>query len=120
MNLIYNSYMKIPNLFPHILIIPTLIPFIPTLILHISIIPILIPRILTLIPHISVIPLISFPDSPFRLLQIAPSLSIIIYFYYHKKTKKLFLILYDLILWYLLWILFISYLMYDLCNKTLL
>ena len=49
-------------------IIPTLIPRIPTLI---PIIPTQIPRIPTLIPHIPIIPLIPFPDSPFRLLQIA-------------------------------------------------
>ena len=40
---------------------PTPIPRIPTLISHIP----------TLILRISIIPLIPFPDSPFRLLQIA-------------------------------------------------
>ena len=51
--------------------IPTLIPIIPTLIRHISRIPTLIPRIPTLVPCIPIIPFIPFPDSPFRLLQIA-------------------------------------------------
>ena len=57
----------IPTLIPRILIIPTLIPRIPC-------IPTLIPRIPcvpTLIFCISIIPLIPFPDSSFRLLQIA-------------------------------------------------
>ena len=44
--------------------IPPLIPLIPTLILRIPIIP-------ALLSHIPIIPLIPFPDSPFRLLQIA-------------------------------------------------
>ena len=55
---------RIPTLIPRIPIIPTLIPRIPTLISRIPIIPTLISRI-TIIPHIQ------FPDSPFRLLQIA-------------------------------------------------
>ena len=46
----------------------TLIPCIPTLIPRIPIIP-------TLIPHIPIIPFIPLPDSLFRLLQIAVSLS---------------------------------------------
>ena len=48
--------------------IPTPISRISTLIPHI---PIWIPRVPTLIPCVPIIPLISFPDSPFRLLQIA-------------------------------------------------
>ena len=63
---------RIPNLIPYI---PTLVPIISTLIpripILISIIPTLIPcilRIPTLIPHI---PIITFPDTSFRLLQIA-------------------------------------------------
>ena len=52
----------------------TLIPLIPTSILHIPTmipcIPTLIPRVLTQIPRAPIIPLITFPDSPFRLLQI--------------------------------------------------
>ena len=59
---------RIPTLIPRI---PTLVPRISTLILHI---PTLIPRISiipTLIPRIPIIPHIPFPDSPFRLLQIA-------------------------------------------------
>ena len=63
---------RIPNLIPYI---PTLVPIISTLIpripILISIIPSLIPcilRIPTLIPHI---PIITFPDTSFRLLQIA-------------------------------------------------
>ena len=41
----------------------TLIPRISTVI----------PRVFTLIPRVPIIPLIPFPDSPFRLLQIANS-----------------------------------------------
>ena len=55
----------IPTLIPHIL---TPIPRIPTLIFHI---PTLIPLVLTLILHVPIIPLISLPDSPFQVLQIA-------------------------------------------------
>ena len=55
----------ISTLIPYI---PTLIPRIPTLIPRV---PALIPRIPTLIPRVPIIPLIPFPDSPFRLLQIA-------------------------------------------------
>ena len=71
----------IPNisiLIPHILnlmpCIPTLIPIIPTLIPCIPINLTLIPRIpiiLTLILRISIVSFIPFPDSLFRLLQIA-------------------------------------------------
>ena len=67
----FHSY---TNILPLIPLIPTLIPRIPTLIPRI---PTLIPRIPhiliipPLIPHIPIIPLIPFPDSPFRLLQIA-------------------------------------------------
>ena len=58
----FHSYAKILTM---ISLISTLIPCIPTLIPRI---PNLIPCIPTLIPRI---PLIPFPDSPFRLLQIA-------------------------------------------------
>ena len=61
----FDSYTKILSL---ILLIPTVNPRIPTLIARI---PTLIPHIPTLIPRIPIIPLIPFPDSPFRLLQIA-------------------------------------------------
>ena len=54
---------RIPILIPRIL---TLIPRIPTILLPIA-------RIHTLIPRVPIIPLIPFPDSPFRLLQIAIS-----------------------------------------------
>ena len=69
----------IPTMVPRIPIIPliprisTMIPHIPTLILRI---PTLIPCIPTLIPRIPIILLIPFPDSPFRLLQIASYLDI--------------------------------------------
>ena len=69
----------IPTMVPRIPIIPliprisTMIPHIPTLILRS---PTLIPCIPTLIPRIPIIPLIPFPDSPFRLLQIASYLDI--------------------------------------------
>ena len=59
---------RIPTLIPCIPVpiprIATLIPGIPTLIPRIPIIP-------TLILRMSIIPLIPFPDSSFRLLQIA-------------------------------------------------
>ena len=58
----------IPIISTLILIIPTLIPRLPTLIPRILT---LIPRIPTLIPRIPIILFILFPDSPFRLLQIA-------------------------------------------------
>ena len=73
----HHPYSPHPTLISRIPIIPTLIPThshpdphiptIPTLILRIPIIP-------TLFPRIPIIPLIPFPDSPFRLLQIARSL----------------------------------------------
>ena len=73
----HHSYSPHPTLISRIPIIPTLIPThshpdphiptIPTLILRI-------PIISTLFPRIPIIPLIPFPDSPFRLLQIARSL----------------------------------------------
>ena len=56
---------RIPTLISRI---PTLIPCIPTLIPHV---PTLIPRVPTLISCVPIILLIPFPDSPFRLLQIA-------------------------------------------------
>ena len=55
------------------LVFPIVIPCIPTLILRI---PTLISCIPTLISHIPIIFLIPFPDSPFRLLQIASYLNI--------------------------------------------
>ena len=58
----------IPIISTLILIIPTLIPRIPTLIPRILT---LIPCIPTLIPRIPIILFILFPDSPFRILQIA-------------------------------------------------
>ena len=67
----YHSYTKIPTLIPFI---STPIPPIPTPIARIPCIPTLnlrIPIIPMLIPRIPIIPLIPFPDSPFRLLQIA-------------------------------------------------
>ena len=70
---------RVPTLIPHtstlipcvptlILSVPTLIPRIPTLISHV---PTLIPSIPTLIPCLPIISFIPFPDSPFRLLQVA-------------------------------------------------
>ena len=60
---------RIPTMIPSILTliprIPTTIPRIPTLITHIP----------TLIQRILIIPLILFPDSSFRLLQIAMELN---------------------------------------------
>ena len=53
---------------PRISNISTPIPRIPTLIPHI---PTLIPHVPTLILRVPIIPPIPFPDSPFRLLQIA-------------------------------------------------
>ena len=61
----FHSYTKILILIP---LIPTPIPRIPT---PIPRIPTVIPRIPTVIPRIPIIPLIPFPDSPFRLWQIA-------------------------------------------------
>ena len=51
--------------------IPTLIPRIPRISIPIPRIPTLIPRVPTLIACVPIIPLSPFPDSPFRLLQIA-------------------------------------------------
>ena len=69
------------QLIPHISNIPTTIPRIPTLIPHIPTlipcVPTLIPRVFTLIPRVPIILLIPFPDSPFRLLQIASKLNCI-------------------------------------------
>ena len=66
---------RIPTLISRIPNIPTPIPRIPTLILRvptlIPLIPTLIPHVPTLTPLVPIIPLIPFPDSPFRLLQIA-------------------------------------------------
>ena len=67
----------IPRVVTLIPYIPTPIPRIPTLIPRIPRIPIpriptLIPRVPTLIACVPIIPLSPFPDSPFRLLQIAP------------------------------------------------
>ena len=56
---------RFPTLIPRI---PTPTPRIPTLIPRIYT---MIPRIPTLIPCVPIIPLISFPDSPFRFLQVA-------------------------------------------------
>ena len=58
---------RITTLIPRIPRIP--IPRIPTLIPRV---PTLIPRVPTLIACVPIIPLSPFPDSPFRLLQIAP------------------------------------------------
>ena len=44
---------------------------IPRILTLIPRIPILIPRVSTIFPHVPITPLIPFPDSPFRLLQIA-------------------------------------------------
>ena len=66
----------IPNVIPRI---PTLIPLIPIIPTLISIIPTLIPLISTQIPIIPIIPLFPFPDSPFRLLQIAVLRSLFVY-----------------------------------------
>ena len=63
---------------------PTPIPRIPTLIPRI---PTLIPRTPTLIPRVPIIPLIPFPDSPFRLLQIALLLTCYLAFY-RKDIKS--------------------------------
>ena len=62
------------TLIPHISNIPTTISRIPTLIPHI---PTLIACVPTLIPRVPIILLIPFPDSPFRLLQIASKLNCI-------------------------------------------
>ena len=59
---------RFPTLIPRIPNIPTPTPRIPTLIPRIYT---MIPRIPTLIPCVPIIPLISFPDSPFRFLQVA-------------------------------------------------
>ena len=63
---------RVPTLIPHtstlIPCVPTLIPRIPTLISHV---PTLIPSVPTLIPCLPIISFIPFPDSPFRLLQVA-------------------------------------------------
>ena len=92
---------RVPTLIPHIptpiLRIPTLISRIPTPIpriprihlistpiLHIlnliPRIPTLIPCIPNLIPRVPIIPLIPFPDSLFRLLQIAITISVLLTF----------------------------------------
>ena len=79
---LFHSIPRIPIPIPRVVTlipyIPTPIPRIPTLIPRIPRIPIPIPRILTLIPRVPtliacvpIIPLSPFPDSPFRLLQIA-------------------------------------------------
>ena len=61
----------IPTLIPCIPIIPTLIPIIPTLIPRIPTLIPCFPIIPVLILRIPIVTLIPFPDSPFRLLQIA-------------------------------------------------
>ena len=79
---LFHSIPRIPIPIPRVVTlipyIPTPIPRIPTLIPRIPRIPIPIPRIPTLIPRVPtliacvpIIPLSPFPDSPFRLLQIA-------------------------------------------------
>ena len=70
---------RIPN-------IPTPISRIPTLITYITT---MISRIPTLILCIPIIPLIPFPDSQFRLLQIADSLIFFDVGYKVKKTLKI-------------------------------
>ena len=70
---------RIPN-------IPTAISRIPTLITNITT---MISRIPTLILCIPIIPLIPFPDSQFRLLQIADSLIFFDVGYKVKKTLKI-------------------------------
>ena len=62
-----HSHLYSPHLHPYSRI-PTLFPCITTLIHHV---PTLIPRVPTLIRCVPIIPLTAFPDSPFRLLQIA-------------------------------------------------
>ena len=81
----------IPTLIPDI---PTMIPHIPTLIPCIPIIPCIphIPTMIlyipTVIPRLPVIPLIPFPDSPFRLLQVA---RLKMYYFKKKMQNQVFL-----------------------------
>ena len=70
-SLIHSLIQPIPSFPAPILRFPTLIPRIPIIPIMIPCIPTLKPRIFILIPYIPTIPLILFPDSPFRLLQIA-------------------------------------------------
>ena len=62
-----HSHLHSPHFHPYSRI-STLFPWIATLIHHV---PTLILRVPTLIRRVPIIPLIAFPDSPFRLLQIA-------------------------------------------------
>ena len=82
--------LDIPTPIPYIptliLLIPNPIPCIPTLIPHI----ICIPNIPTPIPCIPIlIPRIPFPDSPFRLLQIALIFAFTVFFVDSLHTSKI-------------------------------
>ena len=96
----------IPTLIPDI---PTMIPHIPTLIPCIPIIPCIphIPTMIlyipTVIPRLPVIPLIPFPDSPFRLLQVAR-----LKMYYLKKKCKIRFSLLHLLLVKILHLIFLE------------
>ena len=62
----FHAFPPISRILTQICRIPTLIPRIPNILTPIA-------HIHTLIPRVPIIPLIAFPDSPFRLLQIAIS-----------------------------------------------